>query len=334
MFVTGCQITVGEYEFKSSVTIEIDSNIETFTDTCKITLPRKYEWDLRRIALGDDPILQRKNPVVVKLGYNGLLATEFVGYIRDIRPGTPVTLECEDSMMLLKEGNLKATLPNTTLRKLLEYILPKGTSFQCLDNVTIGDWLMNDITPLRVLEELKSKFGFFSQFRLLDEKPVLHVGWPYWLSGRKVEEYAFGQRWRDGRGLIINSDDLLYKRAEDVRIKVKAVSVGRDNQRKEYEFGDPDGELRTFHYYNADRAMLEERARRDLEHMKYTGYRGSFLTFGEPALTKGDVAVITGNEYHPDGKYLVKQVVKRFGVGIGYKQTIYPHRLINEVTEV
>jgi hypothetical protein len=350
MLVTGCYIEIGDWEFTGCVEMEIVQDVETFTDTCRITLPRKYGWDLRKVALGDDnigsePIIKRKDPVLVKFGYDGSLNVEFIGYVRDVKSGTPVTIECEDGMMLLKQESIKDSLTNVTLRQLLQRVIPAGIKYECLD-VTVGDWRIDNVTPMRVLEELKSRFGFYSQFRLVggdtnqdntnqegnNVKSVLHVGWPYWIEGRKEEEFAFGQNWKDGKGLIINGDDLVYKRAEDIRIKVKAISVAADNSRHEYEMGDADGELRTLHYYKADTATVKARVEKDLENLKYTGYRGSFSTFGEPSICKGDVVNITGNVYHPDGKYLVRKVTKRFSVGEGIKQVVEPHMKVSPPT--
>lgn len=329
MFKTGSYITIGDYEFPYCCDVEIVSDIEVLTDICKITLPRRHDWDLRKIALGDDPILKRKDPVLVKFGYDGYSTTEFIGFVKDIKAGTPVTIECEDYMMLLKQKPISASLPaSTTLKQLLATILPKGVQYKTID-VQIGDWRIKNVTPAKVLEELKSKFGFFSYFRLLEIegeiKPVLYVGWAYWIEGRKEEEFEFGRN-------IIDDKDLVYKVAEDVRLKLKVVSVGRDNRRIEYEFGDTDGELRTVHYYNATAEMVKERAMKDLERFKYTGYRGGFATFGEPSMRPGDIASIVGNKYHPDGKYLIKKVVKNCGVNRGIKQTIEPNKIVNDAS--
>jgi hypothetical protein len=77
---------------------------------------------------------------------------------------------------------------------------------------------------------------------------------------------------------------------------------------------------------------MKARAEKDLERFKYTGYQGSFDTFGEPSVRPNDIANITGNKYYPSGKYLIKKVTKRCGVSQGIKQTIEPDQLINDST--
>ncbi|MBS1641542.1 MAG: hypothetical protein JSR11_03605 [Bacteroidetes bacterium] len=336
MFKVDSNITVGDYEFDFAVDIEIENNIDSLTDTCKLTLPRKFEWNLQTIALGDDPILKRKDYVVVKYGYDGNLITEFIGFVKDIKPGTPVTIECEDYMFLLKQKPITTTFKaGTTLKQLLNVVIPKTVDgykveFKTLDdNIQVGEWRINNCTPARVLEELQKKFGLYSYFRLIPEnnvvKPVLYVGWAYWIDGRKQDDFEFGYN-------IINSSDLVYKRAEDVRLKVKAISINEKNKRQEIEIGDGDGELRTVHYYKVDVATLKARAKKDLEKFKYSGYHGTFITFGEPSLQKCDVCSLTGNKYHPSGKYLTKKIVKKLSVTGGIRQTIEPNKQVNNLS--
>ncbi|MGQ0737667.1 MAG: hypothetical protein ACT4OJ_01280 [Bacteroidota bacterium] len=324
MFRVDTNITIGEYEFAYCVDVEIDNSRDSLTDTCKITLPRKFEWNMKNIALGDDPILKRKDKVIVKAGYDGLLLTEFIGYVKDIKSGVPVTIECEDSMFLLKQSGAEVTKSyrSVTLHQLLTDILPAGIEFKA-PGIVLGPYRISKVTPAKVLEDLKSRFNIYSYFRLIDEKPVLYSGLAYWSEKRVMEDFQFGYN-------IIDHSDLVYKREEDVRLRVKAIGIMPDNTRKEIEVGDRDGETRTVHYYNVDLKTLKLRADQDLARFKYTGYYGSFLTFGVPSVQKGDIANLTGNQYNPDGRYLVKRVIKQIGVTRGFKQTIEPESIVND----
>jgi hypothetical protein len=307
--------------------VEINQDIETLTDTCRITIPRRLEWDGKKIAIDDDPILQRGDKVIVKLGYDGKLKTRFIGYVKDIKAGVPVTIECEDSMYLLKKELITKSYKSVTVRQLIEDIIPKGIEKVVYgDNeINIGQWRISKASIANVLDELKSKYNIYSYFRNITEsgvtKPILYIGWGWWTDHRKEEIFEFS--WN-----IIDSD-LTYKRKEDIKLKAKAIAWQRNNTKIEVEVGDEDGEQRTLHFYNLDKTELERRAKVKLELLKYTGYRGSFTTFGEPALDKGDVANIIGNQYHPDGKYLVKNIRILSGVS-GYRQIITPDSIIND----
>lgn len=328
MFNLSTHIEIGDFEFDTCVETEIVSSVDSLTDTCKITIPRKFQWDGRTIALGDDPIIKRKDKVIVKAGYDGNLETQFIGYVRNIKPGVPVTIECEDSMMLLKQQEItKAYRSGLELRALLQDILPADVEFVCVD-MKLGDYRFSKVSPAMILQDLRSRYGLYSYFRLITEpgketRPVLYVGWRYWTDNRFEADFVFGET-------IIDSSDLVYRRSEDVRLKVKVIGIRKNNQRHEVEVGDPDGELRTVHYYNTDDELLLKRAKQDLERFKYTGYYGSFTTFGEPSVQKGDIASLVANKYNPDGKYLIQKVTKRIGVKTGYKQTIEPESIVND----
>jgi hypothetical protein len=328
-------ITIGDYEFDNSVVeLEIINDIDSLTDTCKITIPKKLQWNGRNIALGEERILKRGDKVLVQAGYDGVLNTEFIGYVRNIKTGNPVVIECEDGMFLLKKGAKSITYRSRVkLADVLNFFIPKEVKFICAD-VLLGDYRFNKVTPAQVLEDIKKRYGLYGYFRLITQgsitTSVLYVGLPFWTDFRKTATFMFGQNYNGNGGLIINSDDLVYRIAEDVRLKVKAININRNNTRNEIEVGDEDGDLRTAHYYNVDSATLKQKALQDLERFKYTGYYGSFLTFGEPSVQKGDLVKLIGNEYNPDGTYLTKKITKRINTSIGYQQLIEPSSIVND----
>lgn len=319
-------IEIGQWKFDHCVEVEIVSDINSLTGTCKITIPRKYNWLGKDIAMGDEPYIRRKDKVVVKMGYDGKLKTQFIGYVKSIKAGVPVTIECEDTMFLLKQNPIEKLTLRAGMKLIdwLNVLIPTQIKRVCSD-VVMGELRISKKTPAEVLEWIKSNYGLTSYFRLhSDGTPVLYVGLAYsqLADDRKECTYRFGSN-------IIDANDLIYRREEDVRLKVKAIGVTRDNIKKEIEVGDEDGELRTVHYYNVDLPTLKQRAQEDVKRFKYTGYRGSFMTFGEPSIRVGDIANIVGNKYNPDGKYLVSKVTKKIGVTTGYKQTIEPQQLVN-----
>lgn len=321
-------IDIGEWQFTYGVEVDIDQDIDTLTDTCRITIPRLHEWDGKKIALGDDPILKRGDVIKVQLGYLPNYTTRFIGFVKDIKPGVPVTIECEDSMYLLKKGSITASYPSVSLQQLVDDIVPAGIEYKVVSDkaVHIGQWRVTKASPAKILEELKSKYNIYSYFRNITEngitRPVLYVGMAYWFDHRNEHVFEFREN-------IIDDKDLVYKRKEDIKLRAKAISWLKNNTKVEVEVGDVDGEERTIHAYNLTKAQLEVYAKAELERYKYTGYRGSFPTFGEPVAEKGDVAYLIGNKYHPDGKYLIKSLRIYCGVD-GYRQEIFPDSIIND----
>jgi hypothetical protein len=237
----------------------------------------------------------------------------------------PVTLELEDSMFSLKKKNLTFNFQGGDIRSLLDMIMPEGIKYRTPGDksIEIPPMRFTNVSPARVLEELKSRMGLYSYFRLIKDEPVLFSGFAYWNDPyRKTETFQFGLN-------VIDPFELVYKKKEDIRLKAKAISWQRNNTRIETEVGDDDGEQRTVYAYNLTLEQLQVYAKAELERYKYTGYRGSFETFGEPAVDMNDIINLVGNQYHPDGKYIADEVRIKFGMG-GYRQTISPGPIIND----
>lgn len=327
MLIVSSHIRIGKWEFDHCVDIEMVSDINSLTDTCRITIPRKYNWLGEDIAMGDEPHIKRGDAVLVQMGYDGKLKTQFKGYVKNVKAGVPVTIECEDAMFLLKQKMIKE-LNIASGKKLSEWMSILGvTDIKTVTNdIVLGDLRVTKMTVAQVFEWLKNKYGIQTYFRISESgESVLYSGLAYsqLIPDRKECTYRFGSN-------IIDANDLVYRREDDVRLKVVAKGWKRNNTKIELFVGDPDGEIRTVHTSNVNEIELKVFAENQLKRFKYTGYRGSFMTFGEPSIRIGDIANIVGNQYNPDGKYLVSKVTKRIGVTTGYKQTIEPQQIVND----
>ena len=75
---------------------------------------------------------------------------------------------------------------------------------------------------------------------------------------------------------------------------------------------------------------LIQRAKEYLPKFYYTGFRGSFTTFGLPVVTHGNAAILKSYKIpERNGTYLIKQVVTDFGLG-GIRQKINIHLRIDK----
>lgn len=310
-YITFTKDDGSKYEFDFCHSIEIKSSYENFTDTAKIVLPRKLSFDGKELFSGADAIFKRGDEVKIELGYFPELKTVFEGYISFVNGSLPVEIECEDKMFLLKQVTIaKYSAESTSLKDLLTEILPSDIDFECLD-VQLGSFRISNATVSRMLDTLKGDYGFYSYF----VDGVLHVGLPSDASDTVTEEFMFEKT-------IIDADGLKYQRSEDISIKVVAISMQSDNSKKEVTVGDPEGSQRTFYTYNSTEAALREFANLKLEEVKYTGYSGTFETFGEPMVRHGDVAKLTSTKLpERNGNYEVVSVNRSFGL-YGYRQEI------------
>lgn len=318
-----CHITIGALAFSYVNDVAIESSWMNLTDTCTIKMPRNIKLNTKRVA----ELVKVGDRVVVRLGYDGELREEFSGYLTRIKSTTPVEFECEDEMWKLKTGSYTKAWRNATLNDVLDYVLG-GIPYETFGQITLGRFTINQATPAKVLEEIKKTYGLKSFFR----KGKLIVGQVY-PANPVQHQYHFQKN--------VKSNQLEYRTKDELKVKVKAISILANGDKIEVEVGDSDGEERTLHFYELNAAELKKFAEVEMVKLKYDGYRGTMVAFGAPPAEHGDVAVLRGtntmlsigeepvNDH--DGAYYIDKVIKRFGlqgfsrelsIGIALKQAL------------
>lgn len=325
--------------------IDISTSYEDFTDTAKITIPKQINANGKPISVGEESIFKRGDSVKIELGYYPNLRTVFEGYITTVNAKSPIIIECEDEMYLLKNTKVlfpkkRTVVDRVTSKRGKVHLLKKPrvysstitlsqllNEFQAvmleehdydlvLDkqtediSIVLGSFRATNVSITECLDVLKKQYGLYSYF--VDKK--LHVGLPSDASDTKTINLIFEEN-------IIDDSNLEYQRSQDVRLRIKAISMKLDNTKTEIEIGDQDGTLRTFHTYNATESALQEFAKLKLNSLKYEGFKGDLTTFGEPYIRHGDAVKLVSKKYpDKDGKYQVVSVKRSFGMN-GYKQT-------------
>ncbi|WP_395059988.1 hypothetical protein [Flavobacterium sp.] len=300
------------WKFDALNNCTIVEDMATLTDTCELLLPKRVDW---QGAKHFELPIKRGDKITVKLGYNGVLKTRFVGYIRTVDAKKPIKIMCEDGMFLLKTVETKKKgYKKVTLKELITDLLAgTGIDFLLVDgDIPLGSYRMLKDTVAEELSEMKSKYGLRAYFRTINGQSKLYVGLGYPFDNRKKESFIYGQN--------LISEDFVYRIAEDVKIKVKAISIDDKNKRTEIETGDKDGELYTVYHDNIGIDELRKFAESELKRFKTTGFKGSFETFGEPFVNKCDIAHIEASDGNK-GDFLIKKIEVNFGMN-GYRQKI------------
>lgn len=315
MFVLGAEITIGGKKFSRVHSVEIESDMRRLEDTALIKMPttarlvRAGEFvteveTAKAFSVGDE--------VVIKLGYDGELHEEFHGFVRKIRPNTPLEIECEDATFLLKRKNLKQAWKAVDLRTLLDFIL-SGTGITLEGEpptVNFTHFYLRDVSAAKALQKLKDEYGLTMYFKSFKK---LFVGISSDDDGTTVK-YRFGEN--------VIDQDLEWTDEADVKLKVKAVNVDIHNTQTSVEVGDEDGEQRTLFFYDLpNTADLKRRAQEEIKKYRYSGYRGSFNTFLLPVVRVGNVAQVEDPNF-PEraGKYLVEKITVSYGDGGGRRK--------------
>lgn len=294
--------------FDKITACEIVRDSEALTSTCKLTLPRKARWE----GMASNPV-KRGDRISVWLGYDNDLQPAFTGYV--LRRGfkAPVEIFCEDEMFMLKQAPcVKKSYKDVDIQTLLrEQCLPYDINV--LGEQNIGRYRVNFENVAELLAHLKEN-SIRTFFRLEDGRPVLYCGVLFDHGGGMRQVFATGVN-------IISDSGLDEQKAEDVRIKLKVVSLQPDNRKKiKVEVGDPDGERRTLHCYGKTEAEARAWGAQELERLKRDGLTGSFQTFGHVLLDVLDVIGIRIDGVRK-GRYQVHKNTITYG-GSGFRQDI------------
>ncbi len=302
-------IVIGAYAWLGHMNVEVVSSWETLTDTCTITVPRRISWEGKELASGDNALVKREDQVLVELGYDDDNVETFRGYVRTINVDSPTTITCEDAAYLLKRGKFTKTYRDATLSDVLQDALGSILPYEA-PAIRLGPFRISKATPAEVLQYLKEKYLIKSWIR--DGK--LYAGLAVWPDLQNTIKVNFSQN--------VVEHSLDYQRAEDVKIKLTLINMTKGNEKQEYEFGDPDGEQRTLHYYDLNEADINAIGEEQIKRLRYSGYKGDITIYGKPLARHGDVADITDPVYpERSGRYLIKTVTTSHGVG-GYRQVL------------
>lgn len=315
-----CLVEIGDYIFSSDENskrgasvneISVDSAWDNFGDKATIKLPNLARFEGVNVRTED--VIKTGNKVKIMLGYDGNNRTEFEGYVSEIMPKIPFEIKCEDETYNLKKSNaITASYPTITLANLILTYLPEVVMDAKTPEIILENLRVRGVTKAELLQELKEKYLLAVYYRA----GKLYVGLPYFDKvGAESPIYHFQKN--------IVSENLAYRRKEDVKLKVKAYSINKNGERIEVEVGDKDGELRTLPYQNIlTKTALEAQAKRDLEKIKFEGYQGSFTAFGLPYLEHSDSVIIQDSRYPKrEGRYLVDRVRTTWGVR-GFRRQI------------
>jgi hypothetical protein len=313
MLVPTCNIKIGNLDLTWVNNVVIESSWKNQTDTAKITLPANI-----KLADGTDrkksvhKLLDHipvGSPVSVSLSANGSLVSLFQGYVSRVHPKTPLVFECEDEMYNLKSGNVSDSGEAMTIKKVVSnWFSEYDTDYL---EAELGTFGIDNLSKSQVLQEIQKQYSIHSFFR--NEKLI--IGKPYSPEDQKVIPFKV-------EGEFIE-DKLEYKREEDVRVQVKAISHKENGEELTETVGDKDGDQRTLNFYGIEsKAELKAIANREIKKFKYDGFRGSFTAFGLKTVRHGDVVeLIHGEESQKSGKYYAEKVVYTFGLS-GYRQEV------------
>ena len=175
MFVLCCDIKIGSVSFKSVHDVKIKRSLYDLAATATVKVPvtavLKHAGEppthietAQAIKVGDK--------VEIKLGYDGTLNTEFVGYVKRLNYKVPLEIECEDEYYKLRFLNCVFSKKETTLKECLNTVLT-GVQMGTVVDLTLKNFVINNKPGSWVLGLLKKEYGLVAYF---DIDGKLNVG--------------------------------------------------------------------------------------------------------------------------------------------------------------
>lgn len=278
-----------------AVSVRVTSSWKTLTDTARVELPVRWLVGEKQVQI--DNFVQTGDPILIAAGYDGQNKNIFDGYVRQVHPGVPMVLECEDRMYLLKKQEVHKQWESVSLPALLRDILPTGMAFDA-DDIALGPVRLARTTAAKALQKLREYYGLVAYFQ--DGKLI--VG--------KVYSRTNTTRHKINLNYDVLGEDLVFTKAEDRVLMVKATSHLADGKKVVVEVGDKGGDTVSLPFYGIeDKDVLRKHAEAEMAKLRYTGLTGSFTTYGDRFMRHNDTVELASPIYpERNGSYYLETV--------------------------
>lgn len=311
MFTLCSEITIGGKRFGGVHDVRIKRSIYELAATATVKVPvtavlKQSGKPATEVEVAKE--IKAGDPVEIRLGYDGILNTEFKGYVKKLNLKTPLEIECEDAFYLCRKKSV--TLSGKTT--LADVIGKCGLTAGYTAKLSMESFQVPGKPVSWVLAKLKKDYGL-AVFFDLDGR--VYASEPF-----KTVDETVKYRLRYN---VIRDDDLKYQLAEDVKLKIKAVCIYRDGTKVEAKIGAEDGTEKTMYFYDVkDEKELAFLAQAELKRHSYDGYSGKIQTLLVPFAAPCMLAELEDDVYrYRNGRYYIEGVETTFGTG-GSRRTI------------
>lgn len=294
---------------------EIVCSVENLADTATIVLP---EAVFNEVLLADvQSKLKRGSEVIIKLGYDGQLETEFTGYVENITTNdNTLKILCEDALFLFRKAVKDAELKPSSIKKIAQYIIAqidKSFTVNCDYDINYEKFTIHQATGYDVLKKIQEETKANIYFDTASK--VLHIHPPYTEKGGAVK-FSMHKN--------IETSSLEYKRAIDKNVEITVESTDLNGKVTSVTAGVTGGDKTTLKVGPMGKADMRKVAEAALLKNRYDGYSGSFDSWLIPVVRPTWTAEIEDLDYDFKlGRYYVVSVTTSFSSG-GGKRTVTP----------
>lgn len=301
------------YQLAMLAECEVFSSVENLADTATIILPEAVMNEV----LNFENKLTRGSEVIIKMGYDSNLETEFTGYIQDITNNdSSLKIICEDALFLFRVGVNDKELKPTSLAKVAQYIIDEiDSSFtlKCTYDINYEKFTIHQATGYDVLKKIQqeTKANIFFNTELKE----LHIHPPYVSKGGEVF-YSMQKN--------IENSSLEFNNKLDTKVEITIESTDIKGNVHKVTAGTTGGNKVTLKVGAMDEASMQKIADAELLKRNAAGYEGSFDTWLIPFVKPTFSARIKDEDYpSKTAWYYVASVVTNLSES-GGKRTITP----------
>lgn len=301
-------IQIGNYKLGLLQSVDIHKSVDLLADTAVVIVPGVvYNQSLdieEKVKVGD--------PVIVKLGYDDNLVTEFEGYLQRIdTDDNSIIFNLEDGIYLTRKPVKDKQFSKTTVKEIVEYCLSEigMKELDCTYNITYEKFVIKNANAYDVLKKLQddTKANIYMKGNQLNIHPA------YVEKGGDVYfDFAVN----------VEKSDLKYRSKDDRKFEIVVEGIGLDGKKKTVTVGTTGGEKRTVKVFNVmDDAALKQRGMEEMKYLVYDGYEGSITGWLIPYVEPTYSAHVYDKEYeYKTGSYYVVSVTTTFDESGGVRK--------------
>lgn len=318
-FILNSEFEIGKYKWRGCNEVVIKKSIFDYADTATIRLPASAVLKLKKVTTESQQTVKYfrvGDKVSIKLGYNGKLNHEFVGFVKQLNFKRPCEIECEGySWILRNRKNIKKSWANTTLLEVLKFITA-DTEIKLhpqIPDIPLKNLKIENASGTEVIEYIKGLLkDIITCFFIGD---TLYMGLAYMDLNEGSVKHEIG--WN-----TIDADDLKFRRAADVKVKIEIEHRKADGTQVVVSSGTEGGVVRREQIATVtDAKKLEEIAKAKLLQESYDGYEGTITTFLIPYCHPGYKSILTDPRFNERaGTYFIESTEVTFGTGGGRRK--------------
>ena len=299
------------YRLETIAAIDIDESVDNLVDTAVITLPEAVMNQV--LNIGDR--IGRGSEVVIQMGYDNGLQTEFVGFIQDIVTNdSSLKIMCEDALFLFRVGVKDVEMKPTTKAKIAQSLISQVNpeyKLVCDYNIDYEKFVIHQATAYDVLKKLLEETKANIYFNT--DKKELHIHPPYLEKGGEV---VYSMQ------VNVEKSSLEYKKGINKKIEVVVEKTNIKGKVESYTTGTTGGDKITLKVGSVATADLKKIADAELVRRNADAYEGSLDGWLVPFVKPTYSAKYTDEDYpEKDGTYYVVGIVTSLSEA-GGKRTV------------